>query len=123
MWFGMLAVADEGGADHNKNDAGPARGGNFFIKEDQGRKSRHHKAERRQRPKETDVAARHEQQKTGEEKRLEEDAYEDIRIGDAAADDASDLSRGDLFNITDLSNAFFEEDDAGGFEDQSDEQN
>ena len=58
-----------------------------------------------------------------EKQRLEKDAEQDLRIGRAGLDDAEDFSGGVAVHVTDVRHAFFQQDDAGGFKSEADEEN
>lgn len=120
LGFGVLAVADEGGADHDEDNAGPAGGGDALVEEPNGGEGGEDETQRRQGPEEADIAPGHEDEEAGEEEGLEKDTEEDLGVGDTGADDADDLGKTDLFHVADLSHAFLEEDDPGAFENKPD---
>ena len=123
LFFRVLAVADERRAEHDKRDANPPDPRDAFVKKNHRRERREHEAQRGERPEKTDFAFRHQNQQADEEQRFEENAHQDLRIGHAGFDDADDFGGCHAMNVADARDALLQKNDAGGLEDEADNQN
>ena len=77
-----------------------------------------------QRPEKTHVALRHQNQQADEKQRFKKHAQQDLRIGRAGLDRRGRFRRQCTPFMSPICvHAFFQQDDAGGLEDETDKQN
>jgi hypothetical protein len=121
IFLRLFAVTDDDRTNNNEHHADPADGRDIFIQKPDGGKGRKNETQSGQRPDETDVAPGHHDQQADKEQRFKKNTRENLRAGRAGLDDAKNFRRARHFHFADVRHSFFQENDSGGFKDESDE--
>ncbi len=123
FFFRLLAVTDQCGPNHDKNNTSPTRGGNTLVQEPDSSKGREDETQARQRPQKTDIGFGHKNEQTSEEKRFKKNTEQDLGIRDSSLHNLNHPGRSDHSSSIDLGYSLLEQHDTSAFKDQPNEEN